>query len=235
MASKSSSRGTAAPAGAVADWAIFGDELNVVDTKVEHELLEPYASFREAPINAISELGLHFLGTAWRSYDQVIGQPVYYPGFTDNMKQLTLAQPRLKSKMRSLAEKRVQVEVKEGQFGGINATGEEPAVKAARTARRKQIERELLSVADDWSDKLICRMESRYFIRFAYYTATQLLTRAYHQGIHVNSQEILQLRTVAKQAEKLKQSIVFLPSHRSHVDYVRDPQERSRGHQKRFS
>jgi hypothetical protein len=221
MSDNSSPGGTPAPAGAVADWAIFGDELKVVDTNVEHELLEPYASFRDAPINAISELGLHFLGTAWRSYDQIIGQPIFYPGFTENIKSLTMAQPRLKSKIRSLATKRVEVEVKEGQYGGVAATGEEPAVKAARNTRRKQIESELSTVADDWLDKLVCKMEGRYFIRGAYYLATQLLTRAYHQGIHVNSQEVLQLRTVAKQAAKLKQSIVFLPSHRSHVDYVR--------------
>lgn len=39
-------------------------------------------------------------------------------------------------------------------------------------------------------------------------------------GIHVSSEEVLRLRTVAAEAEKKKQSIVFLPCHRSHVDYV---------------
>ena len=39
-------------------------------------------------------------------------------------------------------------------------------------------------------------------------------------GIHVSSEEVLRLRTVAEQAEKKKQSIIFLPCHRSHVDYV---------------
>ncbi len=36
----------------------------------------------------------------------------------------------------------------------------------------------------------------------------------------MSSEEILRLRTVAKEAEKKKQSIIFLPCHRSHVDYV---------------
>lgn len=49
---------------------------------------------------------------------------------------------------------------------------------------------------------------------------TQLLTRAYHQGIHVSSEEVLRLRAVASEAAKNKQSIVFLPCHKSHVDYV---------------
>lgn len=39
-------------------------------------------------------------------------------------------------------------------------------------------------------------------------------------GIHVSSEEVLRLRKVAEEAERKKQSIIFLPSHRSHVDYV---------------
>jgi glycerol-3-phosphate O-acyltransferase len=36
----------------------------------------------------------------------------------------------------------------------------------------------------------------------------------------VSSEEVLRLREVAEKAEKKKHSIVFLPCHRSHVDYV---------------
>jgi len=39
-------------------------------------------------------------------------------------------------------------------------------------------------------------------------------------GIHVSSEEVLRLRAVAEEAEKKKHSIIFLPCHRSHVDYV---------------
>ena len=39
-------------------------------------------------------------------------------------------------------------------------------------------------------------------------------------GIHVSSEEVLRLRSVAREAAKKKQSIVFLPCHKSHVDYV---------------
>ena len=41
-----------------------------------------------------------------------------------------------------------------------------------------------------------------------------------HLGIHVSSEEVLRLRSVAETAAKKKQSIVFLPCHKSHVDYV---------------
>lgn len=39
-------------------------------------------------------------------------------------------------------------------------------------------------------------------------------------GIHISSEEVLHLRQVAAKAEKDKQSIIFLPCHRSHIDYV---------------
>lgn len=39
-------------------------------------------------------------------------------------------------------------------------------------------------------------------------------------GIHVSSEEVLRLSSVAEEAAKKKQSIIFLPCHRSHVDYV---------------
>lgn len=39
-------------------------------------------------------------------------------------------------------------------------------------------------------------------------------------GIHVSSEEVLRLRSVAEKAAKKKHSIIFLPCHRSHVDYV---------------
>ena len=39
-------------------------------------------------------------------------------------------------------------------------------------------------------------------------------------GIHVSSEEVLRLRNVAEVAAKNKQSLIFLPCHRSHVDYV---------------
>lgn len=36
----------------------------------------------------------------------------------------------------------------------------------------------------------------------------------------MSSEEVLRLRTVAERAAEKKQSIIFLPCHRSHVDYV---------------
>lgn len=209
--------------GAPSDLAIVGDSLRVLPTgnvDIEQELLEPYAKFRSEPLNALQELGLHVLGTAWRSYDEVIGPPAFYDGFSENMKGMVMKQPMLKARIRELAMKRVEVEIHADLLGPKGLDGEGAETRRRREARREEIEGQLGEVVYEWLDKMILKMESKSFIRGAYYFATQLLTRAYHQGIHVSSQEVLALREVAKVAARKKQSIIFLPCHRSHVDYV---------------
>lgn len=42
----------------------------------------------------------------------------------------------------------------------------------------------------------------------------------YNYGTHVKMEQILELRRVAAEAQKNKQSIVFLPCHKSHIDYL---------------
>lgn len=189
-------------------------------TSTEQELLEPYARFRTAPINALSELGQHLSGTGWRSYDKILGQEIFYPGFSENMKRMVMRQPKLRRKISELAQKRVEVELDEGRLGPLGLEGEDTLWRRRREGRRKEVEEQLDTVAEGWVDGMICKMDSRYFIRGAYFLATQLLTRAYDQGVHVSTEEVLRLRQVAEEAAQRKQSIIFLPCHRSHVDYV---------------
>lgn len=160
-------------------------------------------------------MSLYVSGQGWRAYDHILGQPVFYSGFSDNMKSMVLAAPLLQQRISQLAETRIQIEEKDGLIDKNSKDYE-----AKRVQRRSVLEGALQEVAEKWTDEMICKMESKTFIRGAYYLCTQLLTRAYHQGIHVSSEEVLRLRKVAEVAAKKKQSIVFLPSHRSHVDYV---------------
>ncbi|KAG9953185.1 acyltransferase-domain-containing protein, partial [Aureobasidium melanogenum] len=195
------------------DLSIVGDRLTLHPPGViqdqETPLLTSYARFRSAPLDFLREVSLHLSGSGWRSYNDFIGRNIFYNGFSDHIKALVLKNPRLQSRISELANKRLDVEVAEGIL---------PTDKVEE--RRKELEAQLIQVADSWTDQMICKMDSRRFIRGAYYFATQLLTRAYHQGIHVSSEEVLRLRNVAQEAEKKKQSIIFLPCHRSHVDYV---------------
>jgi 1-acyl-sn-glycerol-3-phosphate acyltransferase len=208
------------------DLSLQGDTLTLHPPSVfasspeERELLEPYSRFRQEPINALAELGQHISGTGWRSYDEIVGREIFYPGFSENMKSMVMRQKKLRAKIGELAAKRVEAEMLEGKLGPLGLEGEELEWRAKREERRGELEGQLSSVAEEWTDGMICKMDSKYFIRGAYYFATQLLTRAYHQGIHINSEEVLRLRRVAEEAAEKGQSIIFLPCHRSHVDYV---------------
>ncbi|KAB8228179.1 acyltransferase [Aspergillus alliaceus] len=185
------------------------------DGITERNLVHHMARFRQNPFDFLREVSLYMSGTGWRAYDNVVGQPIFYSGFTDRMKTNILASPLLQGKVKELAEARLSVEEKEG----LLEIRPGPLLKK-KVHRRNEIEANLKEVVDSMLDNMICKMESNRFIRGAYYLCTQLLTRAYHQGIHVSSEEVLRLRSVAEEAAKKKQSIVFLPCHKSHVDYV---------------
>lgn len=163
----------------------------------------------------LREVSLYVSGTGWRAYDKIIGQPVFYPGFTENMKTSVLSAPLLQSRIADLAERRVVVEEKDGLI-----RKDDPEYTLKRMRRREELEAGLQQVAEKLADNMICKFESKAFIRGAYYLCTQLTLRAYHQGIHVSSEEVVRLRKVAEVAQKKNQSIIFLPCHRSHVDYV---------------
>ncbi|KAG6106768.1 hypothetical protein E4U31_000598 [Claviceps sp. LM219 group G6] len=207
------------------DLQILGDEITLQPSGYvepegtregkEQALMNQFASFRSEPLQFLREVSMYVSGHGWRAYDNVIGQPVFYSGFSENMKSMVLSAPLLQRRIMQLAQDRVGVEVEEGL---INKDDPDCAMKCAQ--RRNVLEAGLQQVAEKMTDDMICKMESKTFIRGAYYAVTQLLTRAYHQGIHVSSEEVLRLRKVADAAAKKKQSIIFLPSHRSHVDYV---------------
>ncbi|KAK4227155.1 putative glycerol-3-phosphate acyltransferase [Podospora fimiseda] len=181
----------------------------------EEALMKNMARFRSEPLRFLREVSLYVSGTGWRAYDEVIGQPIFYKGFSDHIKGLVMSATLLQTKISQLADQRLAVEEKEGL---LNKNDKNFVIKRAK--RRAILVQSLQEVAEQLTDNMICKFESKTFIRGAYYMVTQLLLRAYHQGIHVSSEEVLRLRRVAEEAERKKQSIIFLPCHRSHVDYV---------------
>jgi glycerol-3-phosphate O-acyltransferase len=42
----------------------------------------------------------------------------------------------------------------------------------------------------------------------------------YNQGVHVDRAEVDRLKEIARKAERAGQSMILLPPHRSHIDYV---------------
>ncbi|KAL2177042.1 acyltransferase-domain-containing protein [Thermothelomyces heterothallicus CBS 202.75] len=181
----------------------------------EEALMKNMARFRSEPLRFLREVSLYVSGTGWRAYDHVLGQPIFYSGFSEHIKSQIMSATLLQTKIAQLADMRVAVEEKQGL---LNPDDRDFVVKKAQ--RRAVLIQALQEVAENLTDKMICKFDSKPFIRGAYYLVTQLLLRAYHQGIHVSSEEVLRLRRVAEEAARKKQSIIFLPCHRSHVDYV---------------
>ena len=126
----------------------------------------------------LREVSLHVSGTGWRAYDNFIGQPIFYPGFSENMTAAVLSTPILEERISELAEKRIAIEEKEGLL-----TKEDPSYNAKRSQRKAFIKQGLQELSEKLAGDMICKFESKPFIRGAYYLVTQLLTRAYHQGM----------------------------------------------------
>lgn len=143
----------------------------------ERHLVRNMARFRERPLDFLREVSLYMSGTGWRAYEDVVGQPIYYPGYSERVKSLMLKNPILRNRVKELAEARLAVEEEEGLLE--LKTG---SLEKKREKRRKEIEGNLHQVVDTMMDNMICKMDSKRFIRGAYYLATQLLTRAYHHG-----------------------------------------------------
>lgn len=148
------------------------------DKNTERHLVRNMVRFRERPLDFLREVSLYLSGTGWRAYDDVIGQPVFYPGYSDKIKSSILANPILRNKVEDLAETRLAVEETEGLLELKSGP-----LEKRRENRRKEIEGNLHQVVDTMMDNMICKMDSKRFIRGAYYITTQLLTRAYRHGM----------------------------------------------------
>lgn len=83
----------------------------------DERIIKSMARFRSSPLDFIREVSMHFSGTGWRSFDDHIGQPEFYSGFSEDMKARVLSSPMLVAKVRELAAKRVEVEASEGLLG----------------------------------------------------------------------------------------------------------------------
>ncbi|KAI9797401.1 MAG: hypothetical protein M1835_000734 [Candelina submexicana] len=139
----------------------------------ERNLVEHMARFRDAPLDFLREISLHVWssGTGWRAYEDVIGQPIFYPGFSEKMKNMVLSTPMLQRKIEALAERRLEVEQQQGLLDS-----QDRLHTSKRAQRRYVIEQSLQEVAQNAANDMICKFESKSFIRGAYYLCLALPT-----------------------------------------------------------
>ncbi|KAK9452638.1 hypothetical protein V1511DRAFT_519448 [Dipodascopsis uninucleata] len=165
--------------------------------------------FREAPVTFLRDIGKHIVGLSYRSYENYVGKEICYHGFTEDMKKKVLSNLLLQNRITSLAEKYVN-EIAPWCY----------LDQDTREHRKTQIIHWLQGIAAKQTDNMICKFEHKHILRIAYYIVMQILGRTYNQGVHVNAEEIVKLKTIASEAAKKNQSLIFLPCHRSHIDYV---------------
>lgn len=180
----------------------------------ERGLLERMARFRKDPFNFAHEISLFVRGVGWRGYNDIIGQPCFYAGYTERVMNAVMRSEILRNRLFELTEARLQLEEKECLLDVSR-----PSHLQDRERRSQQIISSLVDITRDMVDRMMCKQESHTYIRAAFYGTTQLLTRAY-SGVHVSNEEVQRLQEVAKIAASKNQSIIFLPRHSSHIDYV---------------
>ncbi|KPV77785.1 uncharacterized protein RHOBADRAFT_48040 [Rhodotorula graminis WP1] len=175
-----------------------GEQRNLVEGHQGH--------LRSDPIEFSKQLSLWATGTGWRAYTDYIGQPIFYPGYSDDCVRGILTSQQLEKRIRFVADARV------AQLGLPDGP--------ERVRKRAQIEKELRKSAARIADGLVAKMDSVRFLRFFGAVVNNLLVRMYDQGIEISINEYARFKEVAQMAAKKKQSLLILPCHKSHIDYL---------------
>ncbi|SCV69844.1 BQ2448_1238 [Microbotryum intermedium] len=157
--------------------------------------------------SALPPLGINVL-TSRRLRDRLdyIGARVMYDGYSKaTLRAITMA-PQVRKKIKQLALERLE--------------SLDLPPTADREKKLAQLEKQLTEVSLQFADGMVAKMDSVRFLKFFGATVNNILVRMYNQGIHINLPEYAAFREVAVQAAKNKQSLLLLPCHKSHIDYL---------------
>lgn len=211
----------------------FPKAKNPEEEALTKNLVEDFKRFRNAPVDSVRTLFKHVLGTSWRGYESYIGQQLYTPGLTEVFKQKTLSNPALQEKIGQLATAQLDLELPLPD--GYNAknlptfdrkkklSSEEKALQKlikARAERYPQLQQWLTDMSNRMVDELSASYDHKSVLQFMAYIVAQIFSRTYHQGVHVNVAQIQALKKKATELQAKKQSLIFLPCHKSHIDYM---------------
>lgn len=188
-------------------------DLNVVAAYKAH--------FRESPFEFLQQFVAYGQGTGWRGYSNYIGAPILYSGCSQESIRAVLNSEQVQERIRTLASSRVEHLLPEQP--PLSPTGPTRAQKNLtifKERKKREIEQQLKEEALAILNVSVARIDSLPFLKFFAATINNVLARMYHQGIHISVPQVLELRRVAAYAAERKQSILFLPCHKSHIDYL---------------
>ncbi|GAA6059510.1 hypothetical protein JCM10212_002253 [Sporobolomyces blumeae] len=175
-----------------------GNQRNLVQGHAAH--------LRADPVEFSKQLSLWATGGGWRAYDNYVGARVFYEGYTLSCIRGIMTSPQVIAKQRQVVEDRL------AQLDLANPK--------ARERKREQIEKSVRAETAKIAEGLVARMDSVRFLRFFGALVNNLLVRLYHQGIEIDIKEYARFKEVAVHAATKKQSMLILPCHKSHIDYL---------------
>ncbi|OLL21829.1 Glycerol-3-phosphate acyltransferase [Neolecta irregularis DAH-3] len=162
--------------------------------------------FLDDPLNFMKEVKRYYSGDGWRSYNNYIGQPICYDGFSDRMQTKIVNSIAVTMKVKQLARERVL---------------SDPSIHPSkREQAQKMWEARLLDVVNSVADRMIAKFNSPGFLKGACFLVNQILIRMYHQGIFINNIDLERLKQTAIHAARNKQSLILLPSHRIFINNI---------------
>ncbi|CAG8741860.1 4460_t:CDS:2, partial [Acaulospora morrowiae] len=185
-------------------------QTDSIDSKEKNLTLHYTGHFREDPFGFMMQMGAFYQGTGWRSYKNYIGSRIFYEGYTEEVKERVLNSERVLYMIAYLAEKQANILAQTIP----NAT---PKLIAKR---KKKFEKELQTVANTMVEKLVTNFDNLRFMRVITYFTNNILVRMYHQGINICERDFMELRRVAIKAAQNSQSLIIVPCHKSHIDYL---------------
>ncbi|KAI9007618.1 hypothetical protein DFJ74DRAFT_365533 [Hyaloraphidium curvatum] len=134
-----------------------------------------------------------------------IGRRLFYATYTTEVIESVLGSHRLSTLIRTLA---------------LRKRDELLATSPKKVPPLEDLEKELFRRANRILDNLVANMNSANWLWTMAAAMNNVLGRLYHQGIHLREEEVNELRRWALKAEREKLSLLFLPCHKSHIDYL---------------
>lgn len=185
-------------------------ELNVVAAYQAH--------FREDPLAFLQQLWAYGSGSGWRGYTDYIGAPILYPSAAVEAIHRIVMSEAVQLRINQLATARANALLPDE--AAPKSGTQRKAYVLFKQRKRAEMVRQLSDTTHGIAEKMVARLDSLPVLKLFAATVNNILGRLYHQGIHISLPEILALRHRAALAAERKQSIIFLPCHKSHIDYL---------------
>ncbi|KAI8810428.1 acyltransferase-domain-containing protein [Cladochytrium replicatum] len=198
--------------------------------------------FRQDPVGFImrlgSESGAFYSGEGWRAYQNYVGAKIFYPEYSSEIRNALYADTRIQELIENLTTKRMDTLLASstasaavktsssskqttGKFkkqNGSSQPSSSPNAQALMLRRKVKadVEKEVLRTMN----AMVADMDNIQTIKFFAFVVHNMLMRLYHQGIHIRESEFIELKKAAEYAQSKKYSMIILPCHKSHIDYL---------------